>query len=121
MGEMVAMLKNNSVYAGSDGSVKDGCSAHAYDFTSGISEGGIWGGLAITTGSNQEMSSLRADHGGTVGILLIIYSIQIYVGHDVNTTDYTIKIWLDNAEVLARGGPKSAGYLLKSRWYLITT
>ena len=43
---------------GSDGSEKDGVGSHAYRFTDGHTYGNIWGGSAITPGSQTEMSSL---------------------------------------------------------------
>ena len=58
------LLRSGTLYAGSDGSVKDGCGTHAYGFTNGTAVGIVWGGSAITPGSTAEMSSLRAEHGG---------------------------------------------------------
>ena len=42
----------------------------------------IYGGAAMTPGSQEEMSSLRAEHCGAISILLIIYAIQIHLGTD---------------------------------------
>ena len=42
------------------------------------------GGSAITPGTRQEMSSLQAEHGGAVGILLILYAIQVYMGPELD-------------------------------------
>ena len=39
---------------------------------------------AITPGTRQEMSLLRAEHGGAVGILLILYAIQVYMGPELD-------------------------------------
>ncbi len=69
------------------------------------------GGSAVTPGSTQEMSSLRAEHGEAMGKLLILYAIQIYMDPTETPESYTIKIWIDNAEVLDRGGSKRCGKL----------
>ena len=58
------LLRAGNLYAGSDGSVKDGCGSHAYGFTNGTGAGTVWGGSAITPGSAVEMSSLQAEHEG---------------------------------------------------------
>ena len=70
------------MYARSDGSVKDGIESHAYGFTRGTLIGEVWAGATITPGENDEMASLRAEQGGTIGILLILYAIQIYAKMD---------------------------------------
>ena len=49
------------------------------------------------------MSSLRAEHGGAIDILLTIYVLQIYLGNTINPAQHHITIWIDNAEVLNRG------------------
>ena len=66
----------------------------------------MWGGSSITPGSEQEILSLRTEHGGVVGVLLVLYDIQIYMGTRINPAEYKVKTWIDNAEVLARGGTK---------------
>jgi hypothetical protein len=116
--QIITLLQNGELYAGSDGSVKNGRGSHAYGFTSGVKRGDIWGGCAITPGTQQEMSSLRAEHGGAVGILLILYAIQIYMGPKMNGSKYTVKLWIDNAETLDRGGGKPFGKSLKDNLVL---
>ena len=56
--KILGLLRSGALYARSDSSVKDGCSAHVYGFTSGVTAGTIWGGSAITPGSAAEISSL---------------------------------------------------------------
>ena len=48
------------------------------------------------------MSSLRAEHGGAIGILLILYALQTYIGIE-RVRGKEVVLWIDNAEVLARG------------------
>ena len=63
---------------------------------------GRFGGRAtITPGSQEEISSLRAEHCGVMGILLVLYAIQIYMKIEV-VPNYSVNIWIDNVEVLAR-------------------
>ena len=73
------------------------------------------GRVSHLPGSTQEMSSLRAEHGGVVGILLILYAIQIYMGPIETPESYTIKIWIDNTDVLDGGATKRCGKTLKER------
>jgi hypothetical protein len=99
---VIKLLQDNQLYAGSDGSVKHGIGSHAYGFTCGKRSEIVWGGASITPGDKEEMSSLRAEHSGAVGVLLILYAIQIYM-KIVIVPKYSVNIWIDNAEVLARG------------------
>ena len=87
--------------------------SHAYGFTDGRTYGNIWGGSAITPGSQIEMSSLRTEHGGAVGILLILYVLHAYLGRNTNPSAYTVTIWIDNAEVLRRVKNGNPGTSLK--------
>ena len=64
-----ALLLKGELYAGSDGSEKDGIGAHAYGFTSNKYLGTVWGGAAVTPGNIEEMASLRSELGGAIGIL----------------------------------------------------
>ena len=79
IGEIIPLLMDGKVYSGSNGSEKGGRDAHAYGFTEGTTEGAIWGGYSSTPGSKREMYSLRTKHGGAIGILLVLYAIQIYI------------------------------------------
>ena len=42
--QIITLLKTGSLYAGSNESVKNGRGSHTYGFTSGVTEGDIWGG-----------------------------------------------------------------------------
>ena len=66
IGEIILLMKQGALYAGSDGSVKNGIGSHAYGFTSRKLQGKIWGGASITPGAVEEMSSLQAEHGGAM-------------------------------------------------------
>ena len=55
----------------------------------------VCGGSTITPESEQEISPFRAEHDGTIAVLLIVYTLQIFMGNE-NTSGYTIYIWLDN-------------------------
>ena len=46
------------------------------------------------------MASLRTELGGAIGVLLVLYTIQVQRGDST----HPIKIWIDNGEVLARAG-----------------
>ena len=92
------LMRRGELYAGSDGSVKDGLGAHAYGFTSGRHIDKFWGGAAPTPGNEEEMASLRTELGGAMGVLLVVYALQIQRGASL----LPVTIWLDNAEVLER-------------------
>ena len=69
---------------GSDGSVKDGCGAHVYEFTSNKIKGKICvcggeGGAPTNPGAPSRMSSFRAEHKGAIRILLVVYAIEMYM------------------------------------------
>ena len=76
-----------------------------------------WGGTVTTPGSEQEISSLWAEDGGAIAVILIVYTLQIFLG-DENITGYTIDIWLDNAEVLRMGQDKCVGTNIASHLVL---
>ena len=50
------------------------------------------------------MSSLRADHGGALGVLLILYAMHIY--YPSLPLPLELTIYIDNSEVVRRGGSK---------------
>ena len=95
-------IHNNNAHAGSDGSVKDGKGGHAFCITDNSFTKTIWG-FASTVGSLREMSSLRAEHGGASGILLLIHALYI---HFEAVLPAEITIFIDNAEVIRRGTHK---------------
>lgn len=89
-------------YVGSDGSATDSCGAHVYGFTSGKEEGNIWHESAIIPGLAAEIPSLRAEYGGAIGVLLVLYALQLYMGTE-DTSGYMVDIWIDNKEVISIG------------------
>ena len=50
--------------------------------------------------------------------MLILYAIQVYMGRQYDPSKYQVTIWIDNAEVLARGEGKEYGNTIKSRMVL---
>ena len=90
------LILKGDLYAGSDGSEKEGIGAHAYGFTSNKYLGMVWRGAAVTPGNVEEMASPRAELGGAIGILLVIYALQVQRG----AATRPILIWIDNDEVL---------------------
>ena len=84
--------------AGSDKSVANGVGAHSYVFTSSIKRTTIWGGAATTPRSKEEMASQRAEHAGSIAVLLILHVFQqCYNDH------FQVDLWIDNVEVIRRG------------------
>ena len=51
------------------------------------------------------MASLRTELGGAIGILLVLYAIQVQRG----PSSLPVTIWIDNAEVLSRAGTRQVG------------
>ena len=64
-------IANGHARAGSDGSVKTGIGGHAFCISDTSFTRAIWG-HALTVGSRREMTSLRAEYGGSLGILLLL-------------------------------------------------
>ena len=62
--------------------------------------GKVWDGAALTPGDAEDMASLCTELGEVIGVFLVLYAMQ---AQRVNST-HTIKIWIDNAEVLAMAG-----------------
>jgi len=96
--QIQALLVRGGVYARSDGLKKEGIGAHAYGFTSGKEEDIVWDGVAITPVNVEILASLRAELGVVIGILLVLYALQVQ--RCVSLLPVTI--WINNAEVLER-------------------
>ena len=47
------------------------------------------------------MSSLRAEHGGAIAILLVLYALRVH--YPLLSLPPTLDIWIDNSEVVRRG------------------
>ena len=92
-------IQQDRASAGSDGSVKDGIGGHAFCISDHSFTTAIWG-YAQTVGTSPDMTSLRAEHGGALGILLLIYAMHIHYQMDFPPT---LTIYIDNSEVVRRG------------------
>ena len=67
----------NTASAGSDGSVKDGIGGHSFCIATHTFSHHIWG-QACTVGHTKDMSSLRAEHAGALGVLLLLYGMHVF-------------------------------------------
>ena len=85
--------------AGSNGSVKEGIGGHAFAISDNSFTQAIWG-HAQTVGSQREMTSLRVEHGGALGILLLLHAMNIFYQE---TFPKELTIYIDNSEVVHRG------------------
>ena len=97
---MMQYISANKACAGSDGSVKDGIGGHSFCITDNYFTHQIWG-HATTVGTFSEMSSLRAEHGGALAILLVLYALQLHF--PTFPLPANLDIWIDNSEVVRRG------------------
>ena len=116
--EIISLFKSGKLCTGSNGSEKCGRGSHVCGFSNAHKEREIWGGYALAPGSKIEMLSLRAEHSGAISILLILYADQMCMGGRYDHSQYHLVIWMDNAEVLTRGGMKYYGESVKSRLVL---
>jgi len=57
-------------------------------------------GAATTAGNPATLVSLRAEHSGTLAILYFLQAICTY--YRIQTSLTTVKIWIDNSEVIDR-------------------
>ena len=77
-GQIMAGIRQKVASAGSDGSVKDGIGGHSFCISDHSFTTAIWG-YAQTVGTAKEMTSLRAEHGGALGILLLLHAMHIFI------------------------------------------
>ena len=98
----MAGIRQKVASAGSDGSVKDGIGGHSFCISDHSFTTAIWG-YAQTVGTAKEMTSLRAEHGGALGILLLLHAMYIFYQQDFPPT---LTIYIDNSEVVRRGQTK---------------
>ena len=98
--DIMHLIKEGKVNAGSDGSVKDGIVGHAYCITDNTFNNTIWG-YARTAGQPEDMTFLRSEHGGGLGILFLLYAMHIF--YTPLTLSHSITVFIDNAEVIQRG------------------
>ena len=108
------LMIQGKLYTGSDGSEKEEIGDHAYGFTSGIIEGDVWGGAAITPGGVNEMAFLRSEHTGEIGILLVLYALQVRHGSSL----LHVTKCIDNVEVLDRAKNNEVGENIKQHLVL---
>ena len=92
-------IQHNNSFAGSNGSVKNGKGGHAFCITDNDFTTTIWQ-YASTVGSLRDMSSLRVEYGGALGILLLLHALYI---HFEAILPAEVTIYIDNAEVIRRG------------------
>ena len=95
-------LTSGAASVGSDGSVKDGIGGHTFCISDSSFTQAIWG-HAHTVGSKREMSSLRVEHRGALGILFFLHALSIFYPHDLPKT---LTVHIDNSEVVRRGKEK---------------
>ena len=91
----------NTASAGSDGSVKDGIGGHSFCIATHTFSHHIWG-QACTVGHTKDMSSLRTEHAGALGVLLLLYGMHVF-SPDL-PMPHELIIYIDNSEVVRRGG-----------------
>ena len=60
------------------------------------------------------MASLRTEHAGAIGILLVLQALQIRFG----PSSFPVTIWIDNAEVLDRAKNRKVGDNIKDHLVL---
>ena len=77
-------MVQGALYAGSDGSEKDDIGSYAYGFTSSRQVDNVWGRAVLIPGGAEEMTSLRTELGAAIGILLVLYAIQVQRGNSTN-------------------------------------
>ena len=75
--EIMNYIQTNGASAGSDGSVKNGKGGHAFYISDIAFTKKIWG-QAPMAGSHREISSLWAEHGGALGILILIQALFVF-------------------------------------------
>ena len=75
--EIMKCIKYNGASAGNDGSVQDGKGRHAFYISDNAFILKIWG-YVPTVGLQRGILSLPAEHGGVLGILLLIQALYIY-------------------------------------------
>ena len=96
--DFLLWISEGVIYAGSDGSVKEGQGAHSFTFTSGMKKTKMWGSAARTPRTTTEMSSQRAEHAGSISIMVILNILQKALKER-----FCVQLWVDNAEVIWRG------------------
>jgi hypothetical protein len=97
------LREGHPLCAWKDGSVKDAIGSHAW--TIRVTDERNYSatnpeGAATTAGNPATLVSLRAEHSGTLAILYFLQAICTY--YRIQTSLTTVKIWIDNSEVIDR-------------------
>ena len=58
----------------------------------------MWGSVARTPGTTTEMPSQRAEHAGSISIMIILNILRKALKER-----FCVQLWVDNAEVIRRG------------------
>ena len=98
--ELMVQLSANNASAGSDGSVKNGIGGHSFCITNNTFTKKIWGS-AQTVGQTSDMTSLRTEHGGDLGILILVYAMYIHYPKISLPTE--LKVYIDNCQQTEQG------------------
>jgi len=98
--DIMEQLDLNNASTGSNGSVKDGIGGHSFCISTNIFTKNMWE-HAQTVDHRKDISSLRTEHGGVMGVLLLLYAMQIFYPHIPLPLE--LKIYVDNSEVVRRG------------------
>ena len=100
--QLMTYIRRQGVSAGSDGSVRYGIGGHSFCISDYSFTKAIWGS-AQTVGTKKEIISLRVEHGGALGILLLLYAMSTYCQEDLPSP---LTVYIDNSEVVRRGQGK---------------
>ena len=115
---IMTQLGLNNASAGSDGSVKDGIGGHSFCIATNTFSHHIWG-QARSVGHTEDMSSLRTEHAGALGVLLLLYGMHVYFPHLPMPNELTL--YIDNSEVVRRGECPLPHLVLSNNWCWIMT
>ena len=96
---IVQAILNGTLATGSDGSVKDSTSTHGYMLLPSRKKHWLRG-HGYVAGTPDLLTSLRAEHSGSIAILIILHMLTVRWGLDESTPPVTIRI--DNKEVISR-------------------
>ena len=96
---MMSIIGRSRASAGSDRSIKGSIGRHVYAMSDNSFTRAIWG-HAQTVGSRREMTSLREEHGGGLGILIFLQAMTIFYQE---TFPQEFIVYIDNSEVVRRG------------------
>ena len=93
-------MKDGNVYTGSNRSVKDVIGGHPYCITDNTFTQVISAHARIAR-QPTDMTSLRSEHGEGIGIIHILYAMQIF--YVPFTLSDQITVFINNADGIHRG------------------